>query len=135
MISELVDRRLARHLLTRAADGNRTSYRLRVGQSGGRPILWLERERNEGLPEGKLTFTADAETYTGNFVKVALNVARRAGSASNDLHELMRRWFGPSAGQPGTEHWVELERTTSGWVMRPLVNDGAAARPDAVGDA
>jgi hypothetical protein len=128
MVAELIDWRLARHLLTRSLEGDRTSYRLRVGQSTGRPILWLERERNDGLPEGDVTFIADGEPYIGRFVKVALNVARRPGSDSNDLHELLPRWFGASAGQPGTEHWVELERTASGWTMRPLANgeEGAA---------
>jgi superfamily II DNA or RNA helicase/HKD family nuclease len=133
MVAELVDWRLARHLLTRAVDGNRTSFRLRVSQSNGRPLLWLDRDRNEGLPEGEVGFIADGNEYTGNFVKIALNVARRTGSGSNDLHELLRRWFGTAAGQPGTEHWVELERTASGWVMRPLANDGAGAKRDAVG--
>ncbi len=93
--------------------------RLRVSQSNGRPLVWLDRDRNPTLPTGWTRFTADGEEYEGNFVKIALNVARRSGSKTNDLHALLRGWFGPSAGQPGTEHYVELRQTGKGWQMQP----------------
>ncbi len=66
---------------------------------------------------------ADGDEYTGRFVNIALNVARRPGSTSNDLHALLQRWFGPSAGQPGTDHHVDLVKTSSGWRLEPAGND------------
>ena len=43
-------------------------------------------------------------------MKIAVNVVQAIGRSQNVLPELMRRWFGPSAGLPGTDHWVELRR-------------------------
>lgn len=117
MVAELVDWRLARYLFTKQGEG--AGSRLRVGQANGRPLVWLDRERNPGLPTGETRFTADGEEYVGNFVKIALNVARRPGSRANDLHGLLRRWFGEAAGQPGTDHYVELRRTATGWRLGP----------------
>jgi hypothetical protein len=117
MVAELVDWRMARYLFTKQGEG--AEARLRVGQANGRPLVWLDRERNPGLPTGETRFTADGEDYVGNFVKIALNVARRPGSRANDLHGLLRRWFGETAGRPGTDHYVELRRTAAGWRLSP----------------
>jgi superfamily II DNA or RNA helicase/diadenosine tetraphosphate (Ap4A) HIT family hydrolase/HKD family nuclease len=120
LVAEIVDWRLARFLFGRA-----NVARLRVGQTDGRPLLWLDRDRNPGLPTGEARFLADGDEYAGRFVKIALNVARRPGSTSNDLHALLQGWFGPSAGQPGTDHYVDMVKSASGWLLRPAV-DGAA---------
>jgi hypothetical protein len=58
--------------------------------------------------------------YTGNFVKIALNVAHRTGDISNALPDLLRSWFGAHAGQPGTAHFVELVGDARDWEMRPV---------------
>jgi hypothetical protein len=73
-----------------------------VSHSGGRPILFLpERDTHPGLPERWTTVeTADGPLEL-NFVKVAVNVARRPGETENVLPEVLRAWFGPSAGLPG----------------------------------
>ncbi len=99
MVAELVDWRLARYLFTKRGEG--AGSRVRVGQANGRPLVWLDREHNPGLPTGETRFTADGEEYVGNFVKIALNVARRLGSRANDLRALLRRWFGEEAASPG----------------------------------
>jgi hypothetical protein len=46
------------------------------------------------LPAGEAQFIADGEVYTGNFVKIALNVAHRVGGSGNELGDLLRSWFG-----------------------------------------
>jgi hypothetical protein len=116
MVAELVDWRLARYLFNKQPDD---AVRLRVSQSNGRPLVWLDRDHNPSLPTGWTAFTADGEEYEGNFVKIALNVARRPGTKTNDLHALLRGWFGPSAGQRGTDHCVELRQGGQGWQMQP----------------
>jgi hypothetical protein len=63
-------------------------------------------------------------------VKIALNVARRPGSTSNDLQALLHRWFGPSAGQPGTDHYVDLVKGSTGLVLRPAANESIPAESD-----
>jgi len=117
MVAELMDLRLARYLFTKQANGV-TGIQLRVSQSNGKPLVWLDRERHPNLPDGETKFIADGTEFVGNFVKIALNVARQQGSRSNDLHELLRRWFGPNAGQAGTDHYVELLSEDGKWTLR-----------------
>jgi hypothetical protein len=91
----------------------------------------LDRDRNPGLPEGQTQFIADDVTYTGNFVKIALNVAHRSGQPDNVLGDLLRSWFGSDAGQPGTVQFVELVPGEPHWQMRPA--SPAANRDESVG--
>jgi hypothetical protein len=62
------------------------------------------------MPEGWTNVSIDGEVYRANFVKIAVNVIRRADADNNELHAIMRRWFGPDAGQPSTRHSVSLRR-------------------------
>lgn len=118
MMAELVEYRLASYL-TRKEPVAPGAAVCKVIHSDGRPLILLERERNPGLPEGEATFVADGVQYVGRFVKVALNVASRPGERGNALHALLRGWFGPSAGHPGTHHRVVFERVDDTLVMRP----------------
>ena len=118
MVEELVDYRLARYLFTKSSPLE-TAFRLKVIQAHGRPILMLDRDRNTELPEGQMPFTADGVVYTGNFAKIALNVAHRAEQPGNVLADLLRSWFGADAGQPGTVQYVELVPGEPHWQMRP----------------
>ncbi len=71
-------------------------------QTNGRPIIWLNRERNPGLPEGVAPVTIDERQYEGNFVKIALNVLLEPATGNNAMRpDVLRRWSGPDAGQPG----------------------------------
>jgi len=118
-VAEIIDWRLQRYLLNREAADPGTPV-LRVTHSGGNPILMLDRSRYPDLPQGETDFLADGERYTGRFVKIALNVATCPGKPGNALHELLRRWFGPSAGLPGTSHRVRLELVGDEWVLSPV---------------
>jgi hypothetical protein len=123
MVGELVDYRLARYLFTKAGmpgPGPQPAHRLKVIQASGRPILMLNRDQNPGLPEGETPFVVGDVVYTGNFVKIALNVAHRTGDTRNALPDLLRSWFGADAGQPGTAHFVELVGGQPQWEMRPV---------------
>ncbi len=118
MVGELVDYRLARYLFTKRSPLEE-AFRLKVIQARGRPILMLDRDHSPQLPEGETPFTANGVVYTGNFAKIALNVAHRAGQPGNVLADLLRSWFGTDAGQPGTVQYVELVRGEPHWQMRP----------------
>jgi len=118
MVDELVDYRLARYLFTKVSSLE-TAVRLKVIQAQGRPILMLNRVHNPELPAGDTQFIADGILYTGNFAKIALNVAHRAGHPGNALADLLRSWFGADAGQPGTVQYVELVPGQPHWQMRP----------------
>jgi hypothetical protein len=118
MVDELVDYRLARYLVTKDSRLE-DAVRLKVIQAHGRPILMLNRDRNPRLPTGETQFIADGVAYTGNFAKIALNVAHRTGQPGNVLADLLRSWFGADAGQPGTVQYVELVLGEPHWQMRP----------------
>jgi hypothetical protein len=61
----------------------------------------------------------DGTRYEADFVKVAVNVARLPGEDRNRLPEILRAWFGPDAGLPGTRHDVVLDKAEEGWRLRP----------------
>ena len=132
MVEELVDYRLARYLFTKSSPLE-AAFRLKVIQANGRPILMLDRDRNRQLPEGMTPFTADGVVYTGNFAKIALNVAHRAGQPGNVLADLLRSWFGADVGQPGTVQYVELVPGEPHWQMRPASPSPVAGRGQSVG--
>ncbi len=127
---ELADWRLAEYLsrFSNAFDGGDfpdggASYACKVSHADRRPILFLpDRESHPGLPAGWTPFTANDEEFEGNFVKIALNVARRPGSEENVLAEILRGWFGEDAGLPGTTHRVVLEETEDGWRLSPVTH-------------
>lgn len=118
MVAELVEWRLGDYLLrsTPTSDG---AIRCPVSHSSGNPIVRFDRSRHPDLPVGNERFIADDTKYVGRFVKIALNVATRPDHDANVLPQLLRRWFGPDAGHPGTRHAVLLEHTSDGWTMAP----------------
>ena len=94
-----------------------------MSHSGGKPILRLpDRKNHPDLPTGPTPLEIDGTSFDADFVKVALNVVRLPGNAQNQLPGILRGWFGPGAGLPGTRHEVRLEKTEVGWTMkqRPL---------------
>jgi hypothetical protein len=74
-----------------------------------------DRETTSGIPAGWTQVIADDEEYEANFVKVAVNVMRRPGLEDNELHRVLRDWFGADAGLPGTTHHVRFEPREDGW--------------------
>lgn len=121
-MAELVDWRLARYLDARTVTEGAV---LKVSHSGGRPILFLDRQRSPELPRGPVDVVMpDGQVYELDFVKVAVNVASRGEDRRNRLPELLREWFGDDAGHPGTAHQVHLTRDVSGkWHLRPHTDD------------
>ncbi len=123
LVAELVEYRLARYLQKRRPRGDElVAMACRIGHAGGRPIIWLDRRSNSSMPTATVPFLANDHSYEGDFRKEALKVARSAGSNANDLHALLRGWFGPSAGLPGTNHRVDFRQTDHGWELRPILN-------------
>ncbi len=126
MVAEMVEFRLARHLAGKTTRGAGEII-LRVGQTNGRPLVWLDRPHNPQIPQGDTEFLANNRPYIGNFAKIALNTAFPPGERTNGLHSLLRRWFGPLAGHAGTSHHVVLRRVDSHWEMTPVVAAAATS--------
>ena len=116
---ELAEWRLAEYF-DRSTAPQPGNFRIKVNQSNGNPILMpLERERHPSLPEGLTPFIANGQRYIGNFAKIALNAARKEGSDRNELPGILRTWFGPDAGAPGTRHQVDLSFSDDNWTLSP----------------
>ena len=129
LVRELVEWRLAEYF-QRPGRTSPSEIVLKVNHSEGKPILFpLPRETRPELPEGWTDLRIDKETLSANFVKVAVNVARRPGSDDNVLPEVLHRWFGPDAGKPGTRHQVILRRDGDVWELKPLGANRVGAVP------
>jgi len=135
LTGELVDLRLAHYTHTRlssqkAPRGSEgaplsTTFRAKVSHSGGKPILFLPTvESVPSRPTGPTRVRLpDGREWVFRFVKVACNVAHPADAASargnNALPALLRDWFGPDAGLPGTNFEVEFTATDGQWLAMP----------------
>jgi SOS-response transcriptional repressor LexA len=128
MSGELVDFRLAAHARPRASA---TGFVAKVIQSRGKPFLKLPTVDEEpGRPDGPvLVRLPDGREWEFRFVKIACNVAGPRGSnvgdtLPNELPTLLREWFGPDAGLPGTSFEVEFHRDGDAWHITPLSRTG-----------
>jgi hypothetical protein len=123
LVRELAEWRLTEYL-DRAKRQSSGAYTLKVSHASGKPILFLPSgDERADLPTGWTDLRIDGAAYSANFVKVALNVVRRADQpeGENELPRILRGWFGPDAGAPGTRHAVELEQKDDGaWELRPI---------------
>jgi len=96
------------------------SFVCKVSHAGGRPILFLpDRAQHPEIPEGTTDVRIDGDVHRADFVKVAVNVIRRIDGGPNELPAILRRWFGPDAGLPGTRHSVAFERRGDAWHLFP----------------
>ena len=119
MTAEMVELRIRQHrdrLLRNATiDSTQAPIVLAVSHSSYRPILRFDRTRRPDIPEGPVFVEVEGERYRFVFQKIAVNVATREGSAKNVLPELLRHLLGPSTGQPGIRHCVQLVRDDETW--------------------
>ncbi len=121
LLHELIDWRLARYLQTKSFSEVEGAVVKVIQGGGGNPILTLRRESNAGLPEGRgVRVLVDSQWVTFDFMKVAVNVARREPDGPNELANILRGWFGPDAGASGTDHQVRLWEAEGGWNAAPL---------------
>jgi hypothetical protein len=120
-VRELADWRLAEYLDRGTRDAAETGFVMKVSHAGDRPILFLpDRARVPGIPEGWQAVTIDGAPHRANFVQIAVNVVHAEGSEENVLPAILRGWFGPDAGRPGTDFKVKCEPTDAGWSLQPL---------------
>jgi hypothetical protein len=120
MTAELVDYRFAmyRDRLRRGKEGEGGSFDAKVIRGFRDPILLLP---ETGRPSGEtMVRLPDGTPWSFRFVKIACNVAHAPGSNKNGLPDLLRRWFGPGAGQPGTAFHVRFSKSPDGYWAEPL---------------
>jgi superfamily II DNA or RNA helicase/diadenosine tetraphosphate (Ap4A) HIT family hydrolase len=124
LVREIADWRLAQYLdRPRSEAGEEAGmqqFTATVSHAEGRPILFLpDRKQHPGLPRRWTKVLTSEGEFEANFVMVAINVMRRPGSSANELPDVLRKWFGPNAGKPGTRYYVLIERKGNQWRMRP----------------
>ncbi|MGM0559219.1 MAG: DEAD/DEAH box helicase family protein, partial [Myxococcota bacterium] len=122
MTQELVDYRLARYRDRYDESAETGAFRAKVISNQRDPILSLpSRDKRPDIPHGETNVALpDGQKWRFRFVKVAVNVARPVGEQHNALPDLLRTWFGPAAGEPGTDFHVEFRPTRDGWQIEPL---------------
>ncbi len=122
LTTELVDLRLKEHLdrlRSKTPLGPESApIVIRVSHANRRPILRYDRERRSDIPSGDVAVVADGKAYTFQFQKIACNVVLERVGGSNVLPALLRGWFGPMAGFPGTRYSVELVKRDDQWVLQ-----------------
>lgn len=138
MTSEIVDWRLAQYVRRWKTDtevAGTQSFEAKVSHSNGRPILFVpDKTVCPGRPVGPtLVQLTNGSRWEFKFVKVACNVAAPEGEASNQLSDLLRNWFGPTAGLPGTGFVVRFTKEGDTWLASPVAPAGeipSSARPE-----
>jgi superfamily II DNA or RNA helicase/diadenosine tetraphosphate (Ap4A) HIT family hydrolase len=119
---EMVEWRVAEYL-TRPTH-EETKFTCKAFHSNRCPILKLPpRETVSGLPFGPTKIIIEDEEYEADFVQIAINVIRKYGSNENKISNILRGWFGPDAGLPGTNFQVLVESFGDGYRMSPVKRD------------
>jgi superfamily II DNA or RNA helicase/HKD family nuclease/diadenosine tetraphosphate (Ap4A) HIT family hydrolase len=118
MVAEIIEYRLASYVLNKDTSTTR-SWTCRLMYSDGHPAIRLDRRLHPDLPEDKVSFVADGTEFEASFAKGAVAAATREDSTGNALPGLLRGWFGPSAGHPGTSHRVSIEQVDGILLIRP----------------
>lgn len=128
---ELVDWRLAEYLDRPGVAGEETAQIVcKVSHVNGKPILFFpDRRKHPGIPEGWTTVLVEGTRYEANFVRNAINWMRRPGSERNELPDVIHRWFGDAAGQPGTAFQVAFKPASDGYQLQPLGQKAAGPGP------
>ncbi|ABS28171.1 type III restriction protein res subunit [Anaeromyxobacter sp. Fw109-5] len=121
MTREIVDYRLAQYRRRGEAEAAGDAFECKVLWNKRDPILKLpSRTARPDVPSGELEVRVqDGRPWRFRLMREFCNVARPVGSDRNELPDLMRRWFGPSAGRPGTAFRVRFYRSPDGWWVEP----------------
>ncbi len=134
MTRELVDLRLTSQRWRTSTD-SMAEFFCKVTWNKRDPILKLPTKRanvpekaplDVRLPDGGvMTFHPQSEF---------INVATSASTTRNQLPDLLRKWFGPAAGQPGTKREVHFWRVGEAWHVQPVAVNTFASEAANGGD-
>jgi len=120
LVRELVDYRIAQYR-TRRRTQTPEGFVCKVIWNQRDPILKVPSRKDTQLPFGETDVRLnDGSVWQFRFAKEFCNVARPVGSQRNQLPELMHRWFGPRAGQPGTAFEVRFHASPDGLWIEPV---------------
>ncbi len=126
---ELVDYRLAQYRARRReSTTSAEGFVCKVLSNQRDPILKLPPRTAAAIPTDETDVRLpDGAVWQFRFAKEFCNIARPAGTFRNQLPDLLRRWFGPRAGQPGTAFQVRFHAGPDGLWVEPV--QSAAIEP------
>lgn len=121
MTRELVELRLVEYVTRRRGEAGGDAFECVLITNQRDPILKLpSRKTRPDIPEGETDVRLnDGVAWRFRFMKEFCNVARPVGAGTNQLPDLLRRWFGPAAGRPGTAFRVRFAPSPDGWWVEP----------------
>jgi len=119
---ELVDYRLAQYRDRRRRDQSTSEgFVCKILSNQRDPIVKLPPRNRMRIPEGETDVRLpNGAVWQFRFAKEFCNVARPAGTSRNQLPDLLRSWFGPRAGQPGTAFQIRFHALPSGLWVEPV---------------
>lgn len=119
---ELVDYRLAQYRDRRRRERpTEASFVCKVTWNKRDPIVKLPARDRVTVPEGETDVRLpDGAVWQFRFAREFCNVARPAGTPRNQLPDLLRGWFGPRAGQPGTAFQIRFRAAPGGLWVEPV---------------
>lgn len=125
LTSEIIDWRLAQYVRKWKKDtqpDGAVTFEAKVSHASGRPILFVpDKTACPGRPFGPTAVQLpDGSRWKFKFVKVACNVAAPEGERTNQLSDLLRKWFGVNAGLPGTGFVVRFTKEADAWSASPV---------------
>ncbi|WP_395838099.1 DEAD/DEAH box helicase family protein [Archangium violaceum] len=119
---ELVDYRLAQYRARQRMETLGSAFEAKIIRNARDPIIKLpSRAKRTDLPEGETDVRLpDGSPWRFRMAKEFCNVARPVGTDRNTLPDLLRRWFGPTVGLPGTASHVRFTPGPDGWSVAPV---------------
>lgn len=121
LVQEIVHWRLAAYLDKKKEDNTGGDIVCKVIHSNNNPILKLpDRQGRDDIPEGWTQVQVGDELYEANFVQICINVMRNGEGHANQLHQILRQWFGADAGQPGTQFRVVFKSSGPRYELKPF---------------
>jgi hypothetical protein len=121
LMRELTDYRLTRYRRRIDVAATKDAFVCKLlRNANGDPILKLPPRDRVAVPEGERDVRLpDGSVWRFRFAKEFCNVARPPGAERNQLPDLMRRWFGPTAGAPGTSFQLRFIPSPDGLWVEP----------------
>ncbi|MFW6075935.1 MAG: DEAD/DEAH box helicase family protein, partial [Chloroflexota bacterium] len=122
LVREIVDWRLAEYLDRSRREIAAEGLICNIGESGGRLRLLLpDRLAHSGVPYGAQPVIANDTEYEADFRHEDVVRIRDLNTDENVLPRMLRGWFGPDVGRPGTTHRVSLSpRGDTGFNLEPI---------------
>jgi len=121
LLREILDWRLAQYLSRQVSENAFSDIVCRVSRAGDRlTLLFPTAATTLHLEQGLSPVEIESETYEALIGNIAIDFLRKPDDAANQLPDILCRWFGDDAGQPGRGERVRIKRGPSGLEMEPL---------------